>query len=157
MTTETNIKPKTVKKIKGIIDSIYDLTQEEYYGGFNKMGAYYKKVGTILVERGSLIKTGNLRWAHYKWNPIAMRPTNVFAISVAERLFEKIAESKKKRDKVKKQEQESPVLETPISQPVSNPLSPFSIQGLWDEIKRRECVIHENKLALPTIQYQYFD
>lgn len=156
MTEKVNVSPKMLKDVKDAVELIYEITQEEYREGFKKEGKLFSRVAAELVKRGSLIKTGDRRWATFKWNPVAMKPTKLFIASVAEKLAEeRRAWNKNHRERTKaknnpdmnqieteREKQEAGVvLDTPS-------LAQYTIQELWDEIKRRGGDIKNNRLAI---------
>lgn len=153
-----------LKNVREAIEIIYEITQEEYRGGFSKERTALRKVAAILVKRGSLIKTSDGRYATYKWNPVAMKPTKLFIASVADELSEaKRKENRKTYEKrhaekskpntemeqfnIEREKQDAGVV---LDQPS---ISQYNIQELWDEIRRKGGYIKDNQLAL-TI---YFD
>lgn len=153
-----------LKNVRDAIELIYGITQEEYYGGFKHEKETLRRVATILVKRGSLIKTGERRWATYKWNPVAMKPTKVFIASVAEELMElRRSENRKSFDKrqAKKLENNTEMEQINIEREkqeagvvVDNPtIEKYTIEELWAEIKRRGVIIEDNRLALHTVTY----
>jgi len=164
MTEKTNIKPESLKKIKEAIETIYELTQEEYRGGFKPLGYNCSRVATVLVKRGSLIKTGDKKHAVYNWNPIAMKPNKLFITSVAEEIFGKKRAAQReyqrnhKRVTVKNTDMEHIVAQEREQQTagvvLDNPtIQNYSIEELWAEIKRRGVIIEDNRLALHTVTY----
>lgn len=164
MTENVQVKPKTLKNVKDAVELLYEITQEEYFGGFIKEKALVRKVATLMIEKGSIIKNGGGRRVSYKWNPVAMKPTKLFIASIAEEISEeKRAQNKRHRDK-KKEEKSKPI--TDMEQinierekqeagvVVDNPsIRQYTIQELWDEIKRQGGYIQDNRLAVTT----YFD
>ena len=153
-----------LKNVRDAIELIYGITQEEYHGGFKHEKETLRRVATILVKRGSLIKTGDRRGATYKWNPIAMKPTKVFFASVAEELMElRRSENRKSFEKkqAKKLENNTEMEQINIEREkqeagvvVDNPsIRQYTIAELWAEIKRQGGYIQDNRLAVTT----YFD
>lgn len=161
MTENVQVSPKMLKNVKEIIETIYEITQTEYKGGFKKEGNLFRSVATILVKRGSIIKHGERRHSTYEWNPIAMKPTKVFIASVAEELARNKSEQNRRyKSKIKSQKStDMNQIETEREKQeagvvVDNPtLAQYTIQELWDEIKRRGAVIEDNRLALHTVTY----
>ncbi len=158
MTENVQVSPKMLKNVKDAIELIYEITQEEYHGGFKKEGRLFSRVSTVLVKRGSLIKSGVKRWSSYKWNPIAMKPTKVFIASVAEELSREKSESNRKYKSIKKSQKNTDmnqieterekqeagvVLDTSI-------LDKFEIIELWNAIKRKGGRIEGGHIAVTT-------
>lgn len=160
MTENVQVSPKMLKNVKEIIETIYEITQTEFNGGFKKEGNLFRSVATILVKRGSLIKSGVKRWSSYKWNPIAMKPTKVFIASVAEEVTRDKAESNRKYKSMKKSKKNTDMNmnQTDIERQkqdagvvLDNPsIQQYTIQELWDEIKRKGGYIKDNRLAVTT-------
>lgn len=164
MTENVKVSPKMLKNVKEAIELIYDITQEEYHGGFNKEKVLIRKVATSMVEKGSLIMNGRGRKTTYKWNPVAMKPTKLFIASIAEEISEaKRKENKKtfENKKAKQQKQATDMEQINIEREkqeagvvVDNPsIRQYTIAELWAEIKRQGGYIQDNRLAVTT----YFD
>ena len=77
-----------MKDVNNAVELIYEITQEEYRDGFRNLGNLFSRVASELVSRGSLIKNGDGRYATYRWNDVAMKPTKLFIASVAEKIAE---------------------------------------------------------------------
>ncbi len=146
MTEEAkNLAPSTIKFVKETIDLIYGLTSEGVYvGGFKNETSRFRRVVSILVKRGSLIKEGSPRYMTYRWNPVAMAPTKKFIISIASELIEENRKHQRKSYHKKKVSEGKPL---PGDLQKAS-LDYFTIQQLWDELKRRGCSIEDNQLVL---------
>lgn len=157
MTENVQVSTEFLKKVKNAIELIYEITQEEYHGGFKNEKTLIRKVATAMVKKGSVIKTGDRRSATYKWNPIAMKPTNLFIATIAEEIVEQRRKKWNNWNKKKDNQQiinemnnndnekkdACMVVETPS-------IEKYTIEELWYEIKRKGGYIKDNKLAYTT-------
>ena len=158
MTEKVNASPKMLKNVKDAIELIYEITQEEYRDGFAKNGKLVSRVATELIKRGSLIKAVEGRNTTYKWNEVAMKPTKLFISSVAEKLAEenRVYLRRHYEKKKSKSENEMNQVETERQRQdagvaLDNPsIQQYTIQELWDEIKRKGGYIKDNRLAVTT-------
>lgn len=166
MEHDIKVTSKTLAIVKEIVDFIYEATVVEggYKGGWSKYSTRFRKVASILVKRGVLVREGKQLHTLYKWNNAAMYPTNPFYKSVAqemvkdERAIMARSYQKKKRQKVhdaaeaqkaavadeNETVQENvpadmvqPADEAEIAPETATSLASFSDQELWDELKRR--------------------
>lgn len=168
--------------VKDIVDLVFELTTSTPGGNALKVqdfGSCGYDVVKVLVGRGILERIENRTFPRtytYKW-AVASAPTNVLYGSIAQEIRDyykrkKELASARRKSMEKSKQAESKIEPETASEPVVTPadplpsisipntawsLSSFSIQELWDELKGRGCVIIENKLALPTVQYQYFN
>ena len=155
MTENVQVSPKMLTKVKDAIELIYEITQEEYRGGFKKESCLFRSVATILVKRGSVIKTGDRRTARYKWNPIAMKPTKVFIADVAKEYVEDKHILNKNSKAKQKNNKDMETIETEQKEDagvvIDNPsIQQYTIDELWNEIKRQGGYIKDNRLAVTT-------
>jgi len=161
------ISPATLKFVKETIETIYDLTQEEYHGCMKQYGKRFREIATVLIKRGSLLNTGNRRHPVYKWNPIAMKPTKVFFASVADELVTyergiKARYNEKKKSTVSEPEIAADnVTETffdgiadvlhdnplPEMNDVPRLIESFTDEDLWEELKRRGYQVEDGELV----------
>lgn len=170
---EIVVLPKTLAQVKEIVDDIYVRSSMDggHHGGLWKMGARYANVGKIMLDVGSIIKSGHDQKPIYTWNPVAMAPTKQFYKTVAEKMVmkERAYASKsrgKKSDDKKELVEEKPSTEIPnlapftINETITNNLieeaaeqiakisiHDFTIQELWEEIKAQGGYIKDNRLA----------
>lgn len=147
MTEEAkNLAPSTIKFVKNTVELIYGLTSDGgvYRGGFKNETTRFRRIASILVKRGSLIKEGSQRNLTYRWNPVAMAPTKVFITSIASELVEENRRHQRKSYHKKKVAEGKPL---PGDLQKAS-LDYFTIQQLWDELKRRGCSIEDNQLVL---------
>ena len=147
--------------VKKTVDTVYDYLIQ-HPDGITMSTAEYGKRGqrvcTKLVSRGIIEKQilGRAKGCRYKW-VASMAPTKVLYGSIAQELYHedrKYLETHMKKMKGMKvspieKPQEIQVVTELFEKPVS-PLAPFSIQELWDEIKRKGGFIEDNKLAVTT-------
>ena len=151
-----NIAPSTLKYVKETVDLIYELTSAgEYKGGWEKESSRFRRIATILVKRGSLIKEGHVKSLSYRWNPLALAPTKVFYASVAAELIENQRRYGREHRQRAKQAllkqraaQNPPAMPEVLTAAPDSALDMFTIQQLWDELKRRGCSIEDNRLVL---------
>lgn len=155
---EIVVLPKTLAQVKEIVDDIHVRTSMDggHHGGLWKMGARYASVWKIMLDVGSIIKSGHDQKPIYTWNPVAMAPTKQFYKTVAEKLVKKErAYASKSRDKkdadieaeaLAVNEPIASIIETETKEPETNDV-PHKIQALWDEIKALGGYIKDNRLA----------
>ena len=156
--------------VKEIVDEIYDLTgMSSYHGSFASKKSRYRHIVSILLKRGSLIRSGHKNEPIYEWNKVAMAPTKQFYRSVAEQLVTEERESTARWDKKKRMEKDQekkgeplPIVGIDVSDgmPVINPVERLDDviqnipdQQLWDELKRRGFGIEDGRL----VKKIYFD
>lgn len=159
--TQVEISPETLRKVKEVIVTVYELTntEEGYRGSMHTSGTRFSLIVTILTKRGILIKGGSPTSPVYKWFNPAQAPTKNLYKSVGSELVLKERSYGKKcyQNKRKKQEGSSKTEEAPAQVEAvvsdSRSLDMYSVQELWDELKRRGCYIEDNKLAVKTIQF----
>lgn len=131
------------------IDFIYELTKEGYDGSMSSFGsATLTKVSAELVSRGVLKKSRKGVHVHYVW-AANCAPTETFYKNVAKSISDHQKEiDTKRRSKVENQ----PAIV--VEKNRGEPLSSYSIQELWDELKSRGVQIEDNKLVV--IKKTYF-
>ena len=151
------VLPRTLSKIKVIIDEIYELTSSSpYRGSFAKTSGRYRNILSELIRRGCVIREGHIRKPIYTWNPQAMAPTKCFYETIATEIVARERSysenfALRKRDKKNDAPKE---VEKPIEEPIADEticrstLSLFSDQELWDELKHRGARIIGNKLVI---------
>lgn len=156
----TNDRPLPLK-VKEAVDFIYEMLAgrtEPYHFSAEGLGRYVSLCNTCLIKRGIVKKeiyssVGGVRYA-YTW-VATMAPTRT--------LYENITNDVRAAQKVSKRNSNAhaakslkPVvgLDLPDT-PTQKGLDAYSTQQLWDELKRRGCVIDDNRLAI--ISKTYFD
>lgn len=79
--TQVEISPSTLRKVKEVIVTVYELTntEEGYRGSMHNSGTRFSLIVTILTKRGILIKGGSPTSPVYKWFNPAQAPTNIRA------------------------------------------------------------------------------
>ena len=152
--------------VKDIVDLVFELTTSTPGGHALKVqdfGSCGYVVVKVLVGRGILERIENRTFPKtytYKW-AVASAPTKVLYGSIAQEIRDyykrknelasarrnSMEKPKKAEPKIEPETASEPIVETPVVTP-TNPLAPFSIQDLWDEIKRRGGTIDNNRLVI---------
>lgn len=119
------------------------------------LGKNGSRVCTSLVNRGIITKTKKGRQFKYKW-VATMGPTRVLIGGITDELTGKNREyGKTHRDKTKK-EKDMKQIETEREKQEAGvvldnrSIQQYTIQELWDEIKRKGGYIKDNRLAVTT-------
>ena len=139
-------------KIKDSTDFIYSLVATEaegYRGGFNSMGRITKMVVTALVKRGILTRekdTSKSRGFVYRWAG-PMPPTRVLYGNIVADIRAAVSQKNKAYEARRKAMVEARKAQEETK---AITLEDYSIQELWDELKRRGCTIEDNRLVLKT-------
>ena len=159
------------KTVKETVDLVFELTTSNpdgYEMKATELGHTGRFVVKILHQRGILERIRMKNRVHsflYKW-AVASAPTNVLYGSITQELTDMLRKKNREYNSKKKSAEKATVdeiAEEPIPAPAVAfhngpvPLVPslaqFTIQELWDEIKRRGVVIEDNRLALHTVTY----
>lgn len=160
---KVSLSSKTLKQFKEIVDYIYEATIVGHVGKFTG-GTRLQCSVREMVKRGILLRTfeNGLLIPTYKWFNPATHPTETLyrsiagAIVLTERKYAKTANANRKAKAAKKAEGiVTDIISPDTRQPVvnealsnDNPLEDYSVQMLWDELRRRGCTIENNKLVL---------
>lgn len=142
----TNRSKAFEAKVKTTIDNIYSATvNEPFTHGFSrKRNSTMSQVGSILCEMNLIKNIGNpTSSVKYIWND-AFAPTNTLYEQVITRLRERQAE-RKTRHLVATVLSVEKVVDKDATPAIS--LVTFTDQQLWDELKKREYVIKDNRLV----------
>lgn len=162
---KVSLSSKTLKQFKEIVDYIYEATVADggHVVAFNG-GTRLRCSANEMVRRGILLRTyeNGYKIPTYKWFNAASHPTAPLyqsiggAVVLLERKYAKTATANRKAKAAKKAEGivteiVSPDTREPVVNEVlsnDNPLEDYSVQMLWDELRRRGCTIENNKLVL---------
>lgn len=135
--------------IKKHVDFLYDLTKDGYDGSMSSFkSATLTKVASELIKRGVISKKRivGVRFS-YRWNA-SMAPTEHFYLSVAKAL----SEHQREIDKGRRMKTAAMNTSAPVN---DKTLSDYSIQELWDELKKRGVQVEDGRLVV--IQKTYFE
>ena len=134
-------------KVKDAVDQIYEITHDTPYKGGLTVGTSteFNRVVSELRKREVIQRYVEKGVAYWSWNPVAIAPTKELYKNVAETIWRKKRESLQKLldSKEKRLKDAAPA---PPSH-IGDRLSDISTQTLWDELKRRGCVIENGKLV----------
>lgn len=164
------ISRKTQQAIREQVDFIYGLTSGEngYTGSIKSIGSRVYEITREMLSRGVLIKTyagnGKGKLYNYRWNEGAMAPTNEFYKNISKAIIKRERNrGERKRERAKDNQ---PVIIEEVKEVPNSlfeaieghereralSLDVYTIQELWDELKRRGCYIEDGNLALKTVQ-----
>ena len=142
--------PEFLGKVKDAIDQIHELTKTSpYKGGLTiGTGTTFKLVVAELRKREVIQRYYEKGVVYWTWNPIAISPTKELYKNVASTLY------KNARDRIQalvdKKDKRMRDAETVVKSNVASTevkLVNFSTKELWEELKRRGCVIENGKLV----------
>lgn len=141
MKRKTNKKTAAYKnRIKVAIDTIYSLTKDAPFSeGFARYrkNALFVKCASVLRDYGIILNDGNKTAPIYSWSGDAP------STSVYSNVYKKLSERKPKD--VKHSVETSLPTQTVLS------LVNFTDQQLWDELKKRQYLINDNRLCRITV------
>lgn len=140
------------KRIASVIKSIYDLTTfEPFTDGFARYSknVLFRDCGSILTKLGFVDNEGSKTHPSYRW--VGEEPGK----SLYNKVYNVLQDRKDKNTKKTGKKNLIPVVEEVY--PVTGPLSPsvlalvnFTDQQLWDELKKRNYAIIDNRLCQVT-------
>lgn len=150
--THIDVLSSTLKKVKEIVDFIYDVTGGEgSTGGWGSYSSRTQIIVQIMVSRGILKRSGPKPRPHYIW-AANMAPTSALYKSIAEDMVRKERESVKKHYAAKQLVVEKPDVAC-VKQESKPSLDSFTSQELWDELKRRGYDIEDCRLVVVRKEY----
>lgn len=139
--------PAFLGKVKDAVDQIYELTSgEPHFGGLTVgTSTQFKKVVAELRKREVISREIKDMKPCWIWNPVANAPTSEFYKSVAATLWKNI----KKDAQAFLERRDARLKDAAPAAPsrLEDRLADISTQTLWNELKRRGCIIEAGKLV----------
>lgn len=145
--------PATLKKVKGMVDFIYEITiGEGYKGSLAKSPTRERYIMSILVKRGIVVKEGDIKNRVYRW-VAPLPPTKTLYKTIGDEMVANEMDMAK-RSREKKAARSAKPVEGEKEAPVQVAgLEGFSDQALWDELKKRGYAIEDGRLVVVTKSY----
>lgn len=142
----------TLGKVKDIIDLIYSETtaSDGFHHSFRVYSSRTAKVAKILLDRGILLRDGTITKPVYTWNKSAMSPTENLYKTITTELRTKESNAAKKSKDKKMAEMRKTVCPVPLPEKMGDartPISEYTDQEIWDELKSRGFSIEDNALV----------